>query len=526
MDSLPVPRRPVVAGSLTVLAGCVFLTALIIGWGVVFRTMNALSSGEVSPVVNPTAGSVELTRRATPGQATVRAVARRADAAVSSTPRPTSTPTRTPTRTCTPTPTSTPTPTDTPTPTSTPTPTATPTSFMLRDPALIQVTPPFSDTTAVPTPVPVAPVPSDAINIVLLGSDRRPDWNDWHTDVVQIVSVQPRVPTVSILSVPRDLYVYIPGFWMSRVNFADMYGELYHYDGGGAALIQQTLLYNLGIPIDHYVRVDFDGFIGIVDILGGVDLPVHCRLQDYWPYPDENGEYPIKVMEPGVQHMDGETALWYARSRKTTSVFARERRQQQVLEAIWSKSRSLDVIPRLPQLWEQYRHMVVTDLGLLDIVRLAEVAFRLDSRNVRARSIGYQHVIPWTTPRGGSVFLPNWEEISPLVEEVMGPTAAVEPWQAGYTVEVWNGTHNPHWDVLAADRLLSAGFPTIIGEPDRRDYAQTLLIDLTPSGQGAATSYLRWQFGVAPENVVSAPCAEAGPQYRLILGADYQTCPY
>jgi LCP family protein required for cell wall assembly len=397
---------------------------------------------------------------------------------------------------------------------------------MLRDPALIQVTPRISDTTAVPTPVPVAPVPPDAINIVLLGSDRRPDWNDWHTDVVQIVSVRPRVPTVSILSIPRDLYVYIPGFWMSRVNFADMYGELYPYDGGGPALVQQTMLYNLGIPIDHYVRVDFDGFIGIVDVLGGVDIPVHCRLHDHWPYPDENGEYPIKVMEPGYHHMDGETALWYARSRKTTSVFSRERRQQQVLEAIWSKSRSLDVLPRLPQLWEQYRHMVVTDLGLLDVVRLAEVAFRLDSRNVRARSIGYQHVIPWTTPKGGSVFLPNWEEIGPLVEEVLGPAAAVEPWQANYRVEVWNGTHNAHWDVLAADRLLSSGFPTTIGEPDRRDYEQTQLIDFAPAGQGGATSYLRWQFKIAPENVISAPNAEAGVAYRLILGADYQTCPY
>jgi hypothetical protein len=135
-------------------------------------------------------------------------------------------------------------------------------------------------------------------------------------------------------------------------------------------------------------------------------------------------------------------------------------------------------------------------------------------------------VIPWTTPKGGSVFLPNWEEIGPLVEEVLGPAAAVEPWQANYRVEVWNGTHNAHWDVLAADRLLSSGFPTTIGEPDRRDYEQTQLIDFAPAGQGGATSYLRWQFKIAPENVISAPNAEAGVAYRLILGADYQTCPY
>ena len=68
------------------------------------------------------------------------------------------------------------------------------------------------------------------INIVVLGSDHRPDWKDWHTDVVQIVSIQPLVPAVTVLSIPRDLYVYVPEFGMSRVNFADMYGELYGFD--------------------------------------------------------------------------------------------------------------------------------------------------------------------------------------------------------------------------------------------------------------------------------------------------------
>ena len=521
------PVRPLTAAGVGILSFCLLLSAIIIGWGIVFRALDVFSSEEYpTPVsITVTRTATRLRPAATTGPATVRAVAAWSDGSSSSTPRPTRTPTATPTPAATATPIWTPTPTGTPTATPTPPPSATPTSFLLRDPALVQVTPRTPDTTAVPTPVPLAPVPANAVNIVLLGSDRRPEWNDWHTDVVQVVSIQPRVPTVSILSIPRDLYVYIPGFWMSRVNFADMYGELYHYDGGGAALVQQTLLYNLGIPIDHYVRVDFDGFIAIVDILGGVDIPVHCRLQDHWPYPDENGQYPIKVLEPGVHHMDGETALWYARSRKTTSVFARERRQQQVLEAIWHKARSLDVILRLPQLWEQYRNMVVTDLGLVDVVRLAEVALRLDSRNVRAYSIGYQHVIPWTTPHGGSVFLPKWEEIGPLVEQAMGPAAEYESWRSGYTIEVWNGTNSADWDLLAADRLLGAGFPTVIAQPDRRDYAQTQLIDLTPLGEGGATSYLRWQFKISPENIISVPTADAGVQYRLIIGADYQTCP-
>ncbi len=139
----------------------------------------------------------------------------------------------------------------------------------------------------IPTPVPPVPVASDAINIVVLGSDQRPDWSEWHTDAIHIISVQTGRPAVSVISIPRDLYVYIPGFWMSRINFADSYGDAYDYPGGGTALLRDTLLYNLGIRADYFVRTNFDGLIGIVDTLGGIDVPVHCRLSDHWPYPDE-----------------------------------------------------------------------------------------------------------------------------------------------------------------------------------------------------------------------------------------------
>ena len=439
-------------------------------------------------------------------------------------PPPTATPTLEPTST--PTVTSSPTPTPTATPTDTPTfaPTFTPIPPPLGQPVLIDVTPPISDVTPIPSPVPRVEMPTGAINIVVLGSDKRPDWNVWHTDVVQVVSIQPLAPSVTILSIPRDLYVYVPGFWMSRVNCADMYGDLYGYEGGGFALLQQTLLYNLGIPVNHYVRTDFDGLIGIVDTLGGVDIPVHCRLEDHWPYPDENGAYPIKVLEPGVHHLDGESALWYARSRKTSSVFARERRQQQVLQAVWRKARSLDLLSQIPQLWGQFQDVIVTDLEFGDVVMLAEMAFRLDEQDVRFRNIGYQQVTSWVTPRGAAVFLPNWEEIEPVVSEALGPVPEGRLWRTLQSVEVWNGTGAADWDQLAADRLFREGFVALIGQPDRRDYAQTMLIDFTTTTKGSAASYLQWMFNVSAENVISAPDPNMPVQYRLIIGADYQTC--
>jgi hypothetical protein len=262
-----------------------------------------------------------------------------------------------------------------------------------------------------------------------------------------------------------------------------------------------------------------------VDALGGVDIPVHCRLYDHWPYPNENGEYPIKIMEPGVHHMDGETALWYSRSRKTTSTFSRERRQQQVLQALWRKSRTMDTLTNFPQLWNQMRAMVVTNIGFDDAALLVGVASRLDEQNIRFRNIGYQHVIPWTTPQGGSVFLPNWAELGPFVAEALGPVPEGRLWRRLQTVEVWNGTGYTDWGHMAADRLFREGFGALVNEPDRRDYAQTILIDYTVSEKSSAAPYLQWMFNIAPENVISAPNPDGGGMaYRLIIGADYQPC--
>ena len=435
-----------------------------------------------------------------------------------------------PTLTFTPIPTPSPNPTETftPSPTSTPmdtlTPSPTRTPIALKTVSPVSTTATLTGSTPIPTPVPAVEMSPDTINIVVLGSDRRPDWSEWHTDAVHIISIQPYVPAVTVLSIPRDLYVYIPGFWMSRINFADVYGELYGYEGGGPALVQQTLLYNLGIPVDHYVRTDFDGFIGIIDTLGGVDIPVHCRLEDHWPYPDENGVYPVKVLEPGIHHLDGESALWYARSRMTTSVFSRERRQQQVLQAIWRRSRSLELLPQVPELWEKSNSMIITDMTLEDVAMLADVAFRLDEQNVRFRNIGYEEVIPWTTPKGGSVFLPNWEKLGPLVSEALGPVPIGRLQRTLQTVEVWNGTPNGDWDQLAADRLVRQGFPIFTGEADRRDYAQTMLIDFTTTHKGSAVPYLQEMFGIPAENVISTPSTDMPVQYRLIVGADYKTC--
>ncbi len=526
--------------------GVLLLLVAVIGWTVghlflaeppAMAAWNSVSTPLPSPTsprlqdppVEPSAVAVLLSD--SPGSSALITAAS-STSAIDLTPTPGSLPASPPTAIPSPVPSPTPSPTPPLLPSSVPSPVPSPSpspvALVVPDPFPIPGPRAYVPSTTLPIPTPVQPVPvaSDAINIAVLGSDRREDWTEWHTDVVQIVSIQRDRAAVSVLSVPRDLYVYIPSLWMSRVNFADFYGEAYDYDGGGPALVRDTLLYNLGVRVDHYVRTNFDGLIGIVDTIGGVDIPVHCRLSDYWPYPDENGEYPILTMEPGVHHMDGETALWYARSRKTTSVFSRERRQQQVLQAIWREARDAGMLSRVPALWKQGRSMIETDLTFTDILDLARVALALEEQNVRFYNIGAAEVTPWTTPYGGAVFLPRWEEIQPIVAEAMAPLPEGRLNRTYKLVEVWNGTSNQDWDLLAVDRLYRAGFPAVVGEPDRQDYAATQLIIFRESIKGSGAEYLQHMFDISDDRVFHQPDESSSFGFRLIVGADYQTCPW
>jgi len=443
--------------------------------------------------------------------------------------RPTRFTTITPPPTWTLTPTWTPSPTFTPRPTSTPTPTQTPTPLPPRRPTavtvVITVTPSISTTYAIPTAVPRYHISEDALTIALLGSDQRPDWTHWNTDAIQYLVIYPNIPSVTVLSIPRDLYVYIPGYKLSRINVADMVGTLNNYDGGGLGLLNQTMLYNLGITADYYVKVNFQGLKTLVDALGGIDIPVHCRVHDYWPYPDENGEYQIITLEPGIHHMNGQLALWYARTRKTSSVFARETRQQQVLEGMWHAAKAADVFSLLPSMYEQYGDMTQTDLGWGNILTLGSLAAQIDGTDVRLINIGPQQVKSYVTPQGGFVFLPKWDEISQIIDQAMLPPASSRAARSVVQIEVWNGTGHGDWDQLAADRLYQSGFTPIISPADRRDYAHTSIQVYGTHTKGTGLSVVQEVFHISDQYVSFLDEDRGSIKLRFIIGADYQTCP-
>jgi LCP family protein required for cell wall assembly len=384
--------------------------------------------------------------------------------------------------------------------------------------------------TAIPTIVPTVWVPDNAINIMLLGSDRRPNSTGWRTDVIIVVSINPDGPSAAMLSIPRDLYVWVPGWRMAKINTVDSRGETIGYAGGGPGLLKQTLLYNLGIPVHYYARVDFDGFKRIVDTLGGIELPVTCQMTDWRlksPELDleveENWE--LFTVDQRVHHMDGDLALWYSRSRLRSSDFDRSRRQQQVLRAMMSKAMDVNIIPQIPQLWTDFTDTVETDLGLGEILQLASIAPQLDFNKIKSRFLAGDAIVTWTVPESEAyVLLPQYDAIAEIVEDVFEPPALNRAFQDPPVVEVWNGTLRPDLDLLAVDNLLWEGLLPVLGTSDRHDYTRTQVIFYGQSFKGADSWSITKLFGVYESQMIHQPNPESPVDYRVILGYDSEPC--
>ena len=197
-------------------------------------------------------------------------------------------------------------------------------------------------------------------NIVVLGVDERPSEQDTgRSDTLFVVMLDTDNKDVSLLSVPRDTRVKIPGYGWDKINHAFAFG--------GHKLTQETTEQLLGIRINNYVMIDFKGFKGLVDAIGGVDIEVEKPMSYY----DEWDGFTIDLA-PGMQHMDGEKAIQYVRYRDEEGDIGRIKRQQKFLRAVYDKVTSVEIIPKLPALVEQANKMLDTDLSLGDMMDLAQ----------------------------------------------------------------------------------------------------------------------------------------------------------
>jgi LCP family protein required for cell wall assembly len=224
---------------------------------------------------------------------------------------------------------------------------------------------------------------------------------------MMLVSLDLEAGTATLLSFPRDLYVFIPGWRVDRINVADAYG--------GPERVAQTILYNFGIEVDHTVMINFYGFKQVVDALGGIDVKVEAYLYD------ECGRRDWSYSPGRTYHMDGFAALCYVRMRKTTGDFDRLRRQQETMLAIFNKMLTLEGLTRVPDLYAQFRSYVETDISVEDTLRLLPLATKLaaDPDRIHRYSIDPTMASQWRVPySGASVLLPDWEAIEPMLHEI------------------------------------------------------------------------------------------------------------
>lgn len=375
---------------------------------------------------------------------------------------------------------------------------------------------------------PVAPLDDqENVNFLLIGSDRRPGGS-FRTDTMVIAMLRPKEGQVSMISIPRDLWVYIPEWGNQRINTAYQHGESYGYPGGGPGLLKETILYNLGIQIHHTAMVEFDGFQHIINTLGGIDVPVACPYTDwrlidpsYNPHIEDN--WWLYTVGPGVVHMDGDLALWYARSRMKSSDFDRGRRQQETLRAIYAKVLQTDTISRIPALYNDLTSIVQTDITLTEMLQLALYAPNLSNADFRSYYIRPPLVTSWITPGGAYVLLPNEGPMSQMLNEAMAPSQRAVERQA-IIIEIQNGSPYAGWDELAASRLNYAGFETHIIPTDRTDYSYSTLLDLTAVTDSGRNNNILNILNLPTANLAVIPDPASQVHYRLILGTDYQPC--
>jgi LCP family protein required for cell wall assembly len=391
--------------------------------------------------------------------------------------------------------------------------------------------------TAIPTAVTaVDRHGNDLVNILLLGGDDEVTGdNIARTDTMIILSINRTTGTVAMLSLPRDLFVWIPGWTMQRLNLAYTHGEQVGWTDGGFGLLRQTIFYNLGINVHYYALINLSGFKQIVDAVGGVDVAVDCAIQDYAIIgatvpaaagePDVDALYTLPV---GFYHFNGEEALWYARSRTNSSDFDRGRRQQQVLRAIWRQTRTTGQLAGLPDLWGQATEIVQTNLVFEDMLTLVPIALNLNTSNIEHFTFArLYHTTPWTTPDGSNVQLPNYDAVRELLTDFYTPPTESQVILEGAQIVVYNGTGNTDWDRVAAERLGWDGFSAVAsGAADRTDYAETVLIDHTGQTKGSSLQEIARILNVRPENILLEPDPNRQADFEVILGSNYNSCTF
>ena len=400
------------------------------------------------------------------------------------------------------------------------------------------------------TPVPVnlaGPTPKpwnglDRVTVLVMGLDARvaqPSEGPPRTDTMMLISMDPVGMSAGILSIPRDLWVNIPGFGFDKINTAYFDAESYRLPGGGPALAMQTVEELLGIPIDYYAVIDFNTFTYFIDNIGGIDVNVpdrELKIQTIY-----NGGSYSYLIKQGMNHFNGAQALAYARLRDTPGGdLDRARRQQQVIFAIRDKVLQLNMLPHLvltaPDFYKSFAQGLKTNVALDQAISLAWTAKGIARNNITTGIISTDQLQKLTQINGLDVLIPDLDKVRALRDQVFvaqgepGPSQSpVDPTQAAAQeaakIQLLNGSGISGQAAATKNYLVKHGFADAnitVGDA-QGSYAGSRVTDLT--GMPYSVAYLVKLLQVDPSNNLSQINLQSSTDVQVIIGANWRIPP-
>lgn len=343
---------------------------------------------------------------------------------------------------------------------------------------------------------------SDRINLLFLGIGGAGHDGPELTDTIMLASYKPSTNEVGMISIPRDLTVNIPNYGYRKINAVNAYAEM-NEKGSGPAATAETIHTILGQTVDYSVKVDFHGFEEIIDDVGGVDVYIDRSFTDTtYPLDDELGSVQTVSFTQGWAHLDGKTALEFARSRHGDngegSDYARAARQQKMILALKDRALSLNVLlnpAKLNTIISTVRKNVSTDMDIWAMMRLAEYVPKInrDSLVMRVLDTSIGSPLYSTTINSAFVILPHkedWSDLKAIAAGIFDKSNIVTSQSAALPekpvgketvrIEIQNGTQTSGVAARTAELLESSGFTiAVVSNAAERDYKKTMIFDYT-----------------------------------------------
>lgn len=368
------------------------------------------------------------------------------------------------------------------------------------------------------------------ISVLVMGLDYR-DWESGETprtDTMILLTMDPTTRTAGMLSIPRDMWVEVPGFDHAKINTAYYLGEIYNLPGGGPALAMETVEAFLGVPIKYYAQVDFSAFVRFIDEIGGLKLNVPEEIKV-----DPIGPGNTVILEPGVQILPGDVTLAYARARYTEGGdFDRASRQQQVILATRDQILSLNMLPTLitkaPKLYAEISSGISTNLSLDQVIRLANLALQIDADHIKRGIIGPDVVMNSTSPDGLDILIPIPDEIRLIRDEIFADTGSAMPIaaltddpaslvkQEAARISLQNGTQTVGLAGNTAEFMRAQGLNVVEETNADRVYEASTLI--VYNGKPYTVQYLSDLMGVSTSNIYNRYDPTAPVDIVVIMG--------